>query len=208
MLCSQPRCPVLVAGGGRSRATAASSQTSSMALSSAWCSVSPVTGWVSRAVWHCFLPGAGWTSPWHSYPRSKPSASPAGATDTGRGGHQAGLYPIGVYHGGDIPGPVIAHPWQGRPRQTPLCHLPECASQAGSLWGQLLLPGLAGLHRGVHPTVRSSCQLGLPAWPAALGLPEVQEQAFLGPGRVHGSGELEAKDADQLTGFRVLVILG
>lgn len=30
----------------------------------------------------------------------------------------------------------------------------------------------------------------------------------MGPGRVHGSGELEAKEADELNGFRVLVILG
>lgn len=46
MWCPQPRSPA--AGGGRSRATAASSRTSSTAPSSASCSVSPVTGWVLR----------------------------------------------------------------------------------------------------------------------------------------------------------------
>lgn len=139
-------------------------------------------------------PFAGWTIPWHSYPRRKLSALPAGAVDTGKGGHQAGLHPVGIYHSGDIPGPVIAHPWQGRPSQTP--HLPECTSQARCLWGQLLLPGLASLHRGVHPTVCWDFQPGL----TFLGLPAVQEQASKRPGRVHGSGELEAKEADELTG--------
>lgn len=107
----------------------------------------------AQGSWHCLPCGAGWTLPWHSYPRSKLSASPAGAVDTGKGGHQAGLHPIGIDHSGDIPGPVIAHPWQGRPSQTPLCHLPECTNQARCLWGQLLLPELAGLHRRVHPKV-------------------------------------------------------
>lgn len=61
--------------------------------------------------------------------------------------------PTGVHYGGDIPGPVAAHSWQGGPGQAPLGHLPERAGQARRLRGQLRRPGLACLHRGVYPTV-------------------------------------------------------
>lgn len=47
------------------------------------------------------------------------------------------------------------------------------------------------IRRYAHPPASWSFQPGL-TFP---GLSAMQEQAFMGPGRVHGSGELEAKDA-------------
>lgn len=183
--CPQPRSPA--AGGGRSRATAASSRTSSTAPSSASCSVSPVTGWVPRGERRTGLPtqlGAGALAlrphlskggPWSlgsPCPRTGELAlcpTPViwrlgfGVQTAGLGRaepwqmeSQVDLQPSpapGVHHSGDIPGPVTAHSWQGGPGQTPLGHLPERASQAGRLWGQLCGPGLACLYCGVYPTV-------------------------------------------------------
>lgn len=107
------------------------------------------------------------------------------------------LHPIGVHYGGDIPGSVVAHSWQGGPGQAPLGSLPERASQARHLWGQLCCTGLACLHRGVYPTV---CPLlpaedtrppwpGLAAWAGDILNSKVQAFAEM---RAESRRELEA----------------
>lgn len=137
----------------------------------------------TQGSWHCLPCGAGWTLPWHSYPRSKLSASPAGAVDTGKGGHQAGLHPIGIYHSGDIPGPVVAHPWQGRPSQTHSAIYQNVPTKPGACGDSYSSQGwLAFIVEYIRRYAGTSAGLTF------LGLPAVQEQASMGPGRVHGSG--------------------
>lgn len=105
-----------------------------------------------------------------------------------RMGSRLTFNPTGVHHSGDVPGPIAAHSWQGGPGQAPLSHLPECAGQARRLWGQLCCPGLAGLHCGVHPTVRPPCHYRTTRAGPCPGFPgretlHSEVHAFGGPGR-------------------------